>query len=285
MKASIQSIRTLSADRANKVKPLILELTTVIRDDSKPADYRQRRERELRAEISRTNEEYNRRIGQAALEAVEEPRQRYAAGSPHTQEHLTQAQLIVAKYQGRPARQQRQQLVDEIAADLRAGNVTGARVKALAADTLDIPLGPLAAQLNHADPIKRDAQDTLDTIEGLNELALHEPLREQAAAGLLGTRERLFLKVFADQRGLRPDVPFPDQVEPGYSGPDVKTAGTPLNPFPEPHDPKRDEQRAVVDRIGRDTTTPADTAARYAARGGKPVEPGGEPAEPGDDSD
>jgi hypothetical protein len=35
--------------------------------------------------------------------------------------------------------------------------------------------------------------------------------------GPLGTRERLYLKTFAMQRHLREDVPFADQVEPGYS--------------------------------------------------------------------
>jgi len=269
MKTTVNSIRNLSTERSAKTQPLLLELASVLRDDSKPAEYRQRRERELRAQVAGINEDYARRIGQAAVEAVEEPRQRYAAGSPLKQEHLTEAQLIVQKYLNRPARQQRQQLVADIAADLKAGNTTGARVKALAADTLDIPLGPLAAQLNNADPLKRDARHALDAIEGLVELTLNEPLRELAAAGLASARERLYLKAFADQRDLRPDAPFPAQVDGGYSGPTVQ-AGTPLNPFPESHDPKRDALRAQVERIGRDTTTPADTAARYEARGKQP---------------
>jgi len=265
MKATINTIRNLIAERAAKTKPLILELGTVIRDDEKPVAYRQRRERELRSEISRTNEQYAKRIGEAALEAAEDPRRRYAVGSPLKPEHLTEAQLIVEQYRNRPARQERQQLVADIRDDLRAGNTTGARIKARAATVLNIPLGPLAAQLSDADPEKRDARDTLDTVEGLVELALAEPIRELAAAGFANVHERVALKSFAGDRGLRPDAPFPDQVMPGYAGP-TANSGTPVNPFPEPHDPERDRQRAVVARIGRDPSEPADTAARYAAR-------------------
>jgi len=46
---AITTLRGLSADRAAKTKPLIEELRTVLRDDSKPIGYRQRRERELRS--------------------------------------------------------------------------------------------------------------------------------------------------------------------------------------------------------------------------------------------
>ncbi len=270
MKTTVNSIRNLSTERSAKVKPLMLELNTVIRDDSTPADYRQRRERELRADINSTNDEYNRRIGEAALEAAKEPQQRYAAGSPLKPEHLGEVGLIVEEYRHRPARQERAQLTIAIRDDLAAGNTTGARIKARAAQALNIPLGPLAAQLNDADPAKRDARDTLDVIEGLVELALAEPVQELALAGLATVSERVALKAFADQRGLRPDAPFTAQVEPGYAGPSVEHAGTPVNPFPESHDPERDRQRAQMERIGRDAADPADTVARYEARGEQP---------------
>ena len=109
--------------------------------------------------------------------------------------------------------------------------------------------------------------DTLTAIEGLAQLALNEPLRELAAAGLASPRERLYLKAFAHDRSLRPDAPFTDQVEPGYSGPDVKRDGTPANPFPELHDPERDRQRERVEHLREGGEPAAAAEARYARRG------------------
>jgi hypothetical protein len=135
-----------------------------------------------------------------------------------------------------------------------------------AAAALSIPLGSVAAQLNLADPIKKDAHDSMTAIEGLALLALNEPLREKAAAGLASAHERLFLKAFAHDRLLRPDAPFPDQVEPEYSGPDVTRHGTPANPFPESHDPERDRLREQIERHAGPAFDPAADDARRARR-------------------
>lgn len=270
MKATANWIRNLNVERSAKVKPLILDLTSVISDDSKPAEYRQRRERELRTQIASINDSYDKRIRQTAVEAAEEPQRRYAAGSPLKPEHVSEAQLVVEQYRNRPARQERQQLVSDIADALKAGDTTGARVMGRAAVALNIPLGPLAAQLNDADPAKKDARDALDVIEALTQLALAEPLREHAAAGLASPQERLFLKAFAHDRGLRPDHSFLEQMEPGYTGPDVKRHGTPASPFPEPHDPERERQRHRVEQL-RDPSggeSSAEVEARYEARRG-----------------
>jgi hypothetical protein len=262
---TINSVRNLSAERKAKVDPLYLELNTAIRDDSLPLEYRQRRERELRAQIDSTNSTYERRIREAAMEAMEGPQRLLAAGSSLKPEQATEAQLVAQQYQGRPPRH----LVDAIGQALNAGDTTGARIKARAAEALNIQLGSLGPQLMLADPIKKDAHDSLTVIEGLAELALNEPLREKAAAGLASTQERLFLKAFAHDRSLRPDAPFTDQVEPGYTGPDLKRDGTPVAPFPEPHDPERDRQREKVERHrGDEGYDPTLTAKRYEARNG-----------------
>lgn len=266
MTATIANLRHLISERAAKTKPLIAELVAVLRDDSKHADYRQRRERELRAEIRRINDDYGRRIGETAVEAAKDPQRRWAAGTPLKADQIAEAQLVAEQYRGRTKQEQRQLMAD-IVADLDADATSQALIKARAATALGIPLGPIASRLAQADPAKRDARDALDGIEGLSKLALAEPLRELAAAGFASASERVYLKSFAADRGLRPDAPFTAQVEPGYSGPSTEH-GTPLNPFPEPHDPERDEHRAQMERIGRDTTTPADVAARYEARKG-----------------
>lgn len=242
----------------------------MIRDDSLPVEYCQRRERELRAQIASVNSTYERRIKEAAMEGMEEPQRLLATGTPLKPEQATEAQLVAQQYQGRPHRH----LVSAIAADLRAGNTGGARIKARAAEALNIDVGSLGAQLTLADPVKKEAHDSLTAIEGLAQLALHEPLREWAAAGLANTSERLFLKAFAHDRGLRPDAPFPDQVLPGYAGPDAKRDGTPVAPFPEPHDPERDRQRESAERHrGDEGYDPALTAKRYEARNGGTPEP------------
>ncbi len=265
MTASIATLRALSAERASMTKPLIAELGTVLRDDSKPVDYRQRRERELRAQIRAINDDYGARIGKAAVEAARDPQRRWSAGTSIKPERLAEAQLVVEQYRG-STRQEQQHLVTDIHAALEADDATTATMLARAARALRIPLGSVEARLAQADPAKRDARDALDVIEGLTELALAEPIRELAAAGFASASERVALKAFAHDRGLRPDAPFTAQVEPGYAGPSVEHAGTPVNPFPEPHDPERDRQRAQVERIGRDTETPADVKARYEAR-------------------
>lgn len=267
MPATISNIRYLINERAAKTKPLIAELGSVLRDDSKPAAYRQRRERELRAEIARVNTEYGNRIGQAAVEAAKDPQRRWTAGTPLKADQLAEAQLIAEQYRGLSRAEQRPLLAD-IVADLDAGATSPALIKARAATALGIPLGSIQARLADADPAKRDARDSMDTIEGLTELALAEPIRELAAAGFASASERVALKSFAHDRGLRPDAPFTAQVEPGYAGPSLDNGGTPLNPFPEPHDPERDRQRAQVERIGRDTSTPDEVAARYEGRTG-----------------
>lgn len=84
-------------------------------------------------------------------------------------------------------------------------------------------------------------------------------------------------KLRAPDRKLRWDTSLVAQVEPSYIGPALE-AGVALNAFPEPHDPERDRQRAAVERIGRDGSTPDDTAARYAARYGDAPESAPEPA-------
>ena len=269
MTTTIASIRNLIAERATKTKPLIAELGNVLRDDSTHPQYRQRRERELRAEIQAINDDYGARIGKAAGEAAKEPQRRWSAGTPIKSERLAEAQLVVEQYRG-TTRQEQRQLVADIQAALAADDASTATVLARAARALKIPLGPVEAQLAQVDPAKRDARDALDVIEGLTELALAEPIRELAAAGFASASERVALKAFAHDRGLRPDAPFTDQVEPGYAGPSVEHAGTPVNPFPEPHDPQRDQQRAKVERMARDTEDPAATAARYEERGGQP---------------
>jgi hypothetical protein len=266
MKATVNWIRNISRERAEKVRPLYVELGSVVRDDAKPAEYRQRRQRELLEQIDNINATYDRRIRETAMEAMEEPQRLFAAGSPLKPEQLSEAQLIVEQYRSRPARQERQQLVADIAEALKAGDTAGARVMGRAAAALNIPLGSVATQLNLADPVKKDAHDSMTLIEGLALLALNEPLRERAAAGLANVQERLFLKAFAHDRSLRPDAPFPDQVEPGYSGPDVNRHGTPANPFPEPHDPERDRlrERAERNRTGGEPSAAAE--ARYHRR-------------------
>lgn len=263
MKYTVNGIRNLSRERADKVKPLYMELNAVLRDDSTQPDYRQRRDRELRAQIASINDTYAKRLKEAALEAAEEPARLLAAVSALKPEQVAQAQLVAQQYQGRPPRH----LVDAIQQALRVGDSTGARIKAMAAEALNVQLGSLGSQLMMADPIKKDAHDSLTAIEGLTELALAEPLRELAAAGLANAHERLSLKAFAHDRGLRPDAPFPEQIEPGYSGPDAKRDGTPVSPFPEPHDPKRDELRERAERARGGESTAA-VEARYAARDG-----------------
>jgi hypothetical protein len=270
MKATIQSIRTLSAERDSSLAAIILQLTSVLTDDSKPADHRQRRERELRAEYSAIEADYGQRIGKAAAEAKEEPQRRLAAGSGWKPEELAEVQLLVAQYGSKSTRQERQHLVDAIRADLGAGNVAGARIKARAAEALSIPFGDLAPELHRADPVTRDASDTLSAIEGLVELVGMEPTRMRAAAGYATVPEQVRVKGLAQHLGLRWDTPLPAQVEPDYTGPTLE-AGVPLNAFRERPDAEREAQQAQVERIGRDGETPADTAARYAARGGRPT--------------
>jgi hypothetical protein len=267
MKAKPHWITNLNKERREKVAPLILELNAVIRDDSQTEKYRQRRERELRADIANANERYERRIRDAAQEAAADPRQRLAVGSAPKAEDLADTQLYVTQYERRETPQERRQLVDAIGADLEAGNMRGALNKARAAETLNIPIGAFAAQLHRADPIKRSAQEELDVIEELTKLALAEPIRELAHAGLLAARERLPLKTFAFQHQLREDQPFMDQIEPGYTGPTVERDGYPMSPHPEPHDPERDMQRVAVERHrGDEGYDPALTAKRYEAR-------------------
>lgn len=265
MKYTLNGIRNISRERADKVKPLYLELISVIADDSKQPAYRQRRERELRAQIASINDSYAKRIKEAAQEAAEEPRRKWAEGSGLKAEQLAEVPLVVRQYEGKTKLEQRQ-LVAEIAADLDAGATARALVKARAAITLDIPLGAVEARLADADPVRREAKHTRDAIEGLTELALNEPLREVAAAGLANVHERVYLKAFALDRKLREDVAFPDQVEAGYTGPDVERNGYPANPFPEPHDPARDEVRAKMERHAGPSFDPAADDARRAAR-------------------
>lgn len=111
------------------------------------------------------------------------------------------------------------------------------------------------------------AADSADET-GQRKLLLDASRELRGAYELLGRRESLYLKAFASQRGLRPDVPFPDQVEPDYGGPTVERDGHPNNPYPEPHDPERDRQRerAERNRVGGEPS--ADAEARYAARFG-----------------
>jgi hypothetical protein len=237
-----------------------------VRDDSKPVEYRQRRERELRAQIAGVNEEYERKLNQAALDAYKDPQRRMATGSGWKPEQITEAALYADQYRGRTQIEQRQ-LVADIAADLAAGATDQARIKARAAQTLGIGLGAVAVQLRDADPAVRGARDEHDVIEGLTELGKMEAIRELAQAGLASSVERVAAKSFAADRGLRPDAPFPAQVEPGYAGLTVERNGFPNAPFPEPHDPELDRQRERVEHtrdVGGETV--AEVAARYEAR-------------------
>jgi len=263
---TLADLRALIAERAAKTAPLIAELGTVLRDDAKPLDHRQRRERELRASIDSINTLYNRRIAQTAHAAAQEPQRRRANGTPLKADQLAEAQLFTDQYRGR-TRQEQRQLVSDIAADLEAGATDRALAKARAARTLNIPLGSLQRPLADADPVHRAARDELDAIEGMAELALAEPIRELAAAGFATASERAALKAFAADRSLRPDAPFAAQVEPGYAGPTVADAGFPNAPFPEPHDAERDRQRQRVEHLaGNEPASASDAEARYAAR-------------------
>ena len=124
--------------------------------------------------------------------------------------------------------------------------------------------------MHGVDPIRKDASDSLTAIEGLAQLALAEPLRERAAAGLASPQERLSLKAFAHERSLRPDAPFPDQVQLGYAGPDVKRDGTPISPFPEPPDAERDRLRQISERQRDGVAGDAWLEAQGRRRGGAP---------------
>jgi hypothetical protein len=262
---TIATMKALIAERASKSKPLIAELLAVVRDDSKPLEYRQRRERELRAAIAGVNDDYGRRIGEAGVAAAKEPQKRMAAGSALKADQLAEIPLLVEQYRGQP-KQIQAQLVVEIGADLAAGAADRALMKARAARALSIPLGQLGPALAKADPVQRDARDELDVIEGLAQLALAEPVRELAHAGLGSSMERTAAKAFAADRGLRPDVPFPAQIEPGYAGVTVEAHGFPNAPFPEPNDPERDRQRERAERLRDNGDPAAGAAARYAAR-------------------
>lgn len=246
-KANINWIINLNTERREKVKPLLLELRTAMADDALPLEYRQRRERELRVQIAGINDGYAKRIGEATKEAMEDPQRKWAERSGLKAEQLAEVPLFVEQYRGKTLIEQRQ-LVAEIAADLDAGATSRALVKARAAATLGVPLGPVESRLAEADPVMRDAKHAMDALRLLAELAGAEPMRELAMAGLANARERLALNNFAAERGLRPDAGFTDQVQPGYSGPTVERDGFPNAPFPEPHDPERDRQRRDSER-------------------------------------
>jgi hypothetical protein len=182
MKAKPHWITNINAERKAKVEPLYAELRVTQTDDSMAPTpeviaFRQRHERELRAQIAGVNETHARRIKEAASEAAQEHYLRLATGTPYKPEQVAQAQMVAQQYQGRPPRH----LVDAIQQALNAGDPTGARVKALAAETLNVQLGALGAQLLDADPIRKEAKDAIEAIEGLAELALNEPLRELGA--------------------------------------------------------------------------------------------------------
>lgn len=264
-KATAQTIINLTKERDVKLGQLILDLNSIVTNDSTPKEHRTRREAELRAEYAGLTTEYAKRISQAATEAAEEPGRRLHAGTPHAAEELAEAQLYVTEYTNKASRQERDQLKVELAADLRAGNLPGARAKARAAKTLGIPLGELETQLLRADPAKRDAADSLSVIKELVELAGMEPIRMRAEAGYATAAEQMVVKEFAAERKLRWDTSLMAQTDPNYTGPGL-SAGVPLNAFAERPDAERERQQATVRRIGRDPSTPDETAARYAAR-------------------
>jgi hypothetical protein len=100
----------------------------------------------------------------------------------------------------------------------------------------------------------------------LADLALAEPVRELAHAGLGTSMERIAAKAFAADRGLRPDVPFPVQVEANYGGVTVESNGFPNAPFPEPHDRERDRQRQKAETMRDAGERASDAEGRYTAR-------------------
>ena len=73
------------------------------------------------------------------MEAMEEPQRQMSAGSSLKPEQATEAQLIAQQYRDRPHRH----LLDAITQAINAGDTTGARIKARAAEALNIPLASL----------------------------------------------------------------------------------------------------------------------------------------------
>lgn len=259
--ATVQTITELMVERANKVAPILRQLQTVIRDEDTPAERRQQRERELRTQMELVNEKYERLINAAVEEAKREPERAMVEGSGLSAAELAEAAMVADEY--RPLSDpERNGLVREIEADLRAGRTSGARIKARAAQTLRIPIGPLAGQLIEADPAKVQARDAHLAILALHEAAGMEPVRERLAAGLGSAAESVRVKEFAASRQLRRDVSFTAQVQPGYSGPTIRSGAQ--SPWPEPHNPELEKQRELVERAGRgDMFAVEDAAARY----------------------
>jgi len=258
-------MKAIAAKRAERTKPLYAELGVVLRDDSRPQAYRDRRQREIRAQIDLVNQAAERELREVAQKAATAAERKRWTGTPLTAEQIAEAGLLVRQYEGR-TRQEQLGLLADLTADLDTGTVAAARAKARAAEILGLPLGQLARAVEDADPVAKAARHELDALEGVAQYALNEPVRELAMSGLASHKEQGRLKEWSAEYRVRPDVPFLAQIEPDYRGPTIEADGFPNAPFPEPHDPALDALREKVARRAPSPEGPDETAERYAAR-------------------
>jgi hypothetical protein len=243
----------IARERDRRTAPLYSEINRVQRDDSKPAEWRERRIKELRAEA-----EGIVAIAAREIEAAAEAARRSVPDGPTkpTADERAEADHVFRKCERRTRGERKRHLPADVAAALDAGDVAGARAVALAADQLGVSLGEVSGRLDAADPRLAEAREQRTLIEAARELAHMEAIRSKRAAAIpFDKGEGVKLLTFMQEWGLHPGASFIDQ--PPGSGPSQAE-------WPEPYDPELDRQREAVARA-RAGSEVVDPAERYAA--------------------
>jgi hypothetical protein len=169
--------------------------------DRLPAEHRERRRKEIEAELADRNRAAAADIRQLAQEAAKAPRRLLATGTPLTADQLSEAGLLARQYEGRTTIEQRQLLTDARAA-LAAGAVDRARVLARAGKVLGVTDGALDGELaQHDDAVVR-GRAGIDSIEWLVSASDADARRERVQAGIASPAESIADKLWAEQNGI-----------------------------------------------------------------------------------
>lgn len=185
-KATAERLQAIAAQREADVARLIAQLQDVTGPDADrhPAEFRERRQRELRAAIGARND-----AAQAEAVKVIEPlaqasRARAEEGTPLTPEEAAEVNLLVRQFEGRTAIEQRRHLAQEAARVLDLGAVGRARRLHVAAVTLGVGDDHVATRLEELDPVKRQARGDLDAMDGILSHMGLQVAREANEAGI-----------------------------------------------------------------------------------------------------
>jgi hypothetical protein len=203
MATPLGQLRARIAERAKQTAPLYRQLAELTGPDADrlPPEHRERRRKEIEADLARLNAAAAADVRQLAQEAAKEPRRLLATGTPLAADQLAEAGLLARQFEGRTTIEQRNLLADARQA-LADGAVDRARVLARAGQTLGVTDGQLDADLAKLDDVRERGRHGIDVIEWLVTASDADATRERVLAGIASPQESIADKLYAERNGI-----------------------------------------------------------------------------------